>query len=61
MIFYQMKIKEDAPTNSVASGGYDLAPNSGPRVKEISVTDRRRRKDKQPVLLKRFRKFVKDD
>ncbi len=56
-----MKIKEDAPTNSVASGGYDLAPNAGPRVKEISVTDRRRRKDKQPVLLKRFRKFVKDD
>lgn len=52
------KVKEDAPTNSVAAGGVDMAPNTGPRVKEISVTDKRRRKDRQPVLLKRFRKFI---
>jgi len=52
------KVKEDAPTNSIAHGGVDMAPNTGPRVKEISVTDKRRRKDKHPVLLKRFRKFI---
>ena len=51
-------IKEDAPTNSVAGGGVDIAPNAGPKFKEISVTDRRRRKDKPPVILKRFRKFI---
>ena len=27
----------------------------GPRVRSINVTDRRRRKDKHPVMLKRFR------
>lgn len=52
--------KEDAPTNAVAHGGVDMAPNAGPRVKEIPVTDRRRRKDKEPRLLKRFRKFTED-
>ena len=26
--------------------------------KEISVTDRRRKKDKPPVVLKRFRKYI---
>jgi len=30
----------------------------GPRIKAMNVTDRRRRKDKQPVMLKRFRTFV---
>lgn len=52
--------KEDAPTNAVAHGGVDMAPNAGPRIKEIPVTDRRRRKDKEPKLLKRFRKFTED-
>ncbi len=55
------KVKEDAPTNSIAHGGVDMAPNTGPRVKEISVTDKRRRKDRQPVLLKRFRKFIQQN
>jgi hypothetical protein len=32
----------------------------GPRLKTIDVTDRRRRKDKLPVLLKRFRKYIED-
>ena len=30
----------------------------GPRIKSVSVTDRRRKKDKVPVLLKRFRKYM---
>ena len=33
----------------------------GPRPKEINVTDRRRKKNKLPVLLKRFRKYVEDN
>ena len=34
--------------------------NMGPRLKTYNVTDRRRRKDKVPVLLKRFRKYHED-
>ena len=34
--------------------------NMGPRLKTYNVTDRRRRKDKPPVLLKRFRKYHED-
>ena len=49
---------EEVPGNAVGQGGVNMAPNMGPRVKAISVTDRRRRKDKQPVMLKRFRTFV---
>ena len=30
----------------------------GRRLKTINVTDRRRRKDKQPVMLKRFRNYT---
>lgn len=30
----------------------------GPRLKTVDVTDKRRRKDKLPVLLKRFRKYI---
>jgi len=32
----------------------------GPRLKTTSVTDRRRRKDQVPTLLKRFRKYVEE-
>ena len=34
--------------------------NMGPRLKQINVTDCRRKKDKVPVLLKRFRKYYED-
>lgn len=33
----------------------------GPRVKTINVTDRRRKKNQVPVLLKRFRKYIVDN
>ena len=53
-----MSIKEDAPTNSVAGGGVDMAPNArGPRFKPINVTDKRHKK--KTVLLKRFREYIK--
>jgi len=35
-----------------------MAPNMARRLKTINVTDRRRRKDKQPVMLKRFRNYT---
>tara|TARA_R100001377_G_scaffold40134_2_gene22421 strand:+ start:268 stop:993 length:726 start_codon:yes stop_codon:yes gene_type:complete len=53
-------IGEEVPGNAVGQGGVDMAPNAGPRIKSINVTDRRRRKDKQPVMLKRFRKHMND-
>lgn len=53
-----MSIKEDAPTNSVAGGGVDMAPTArGPRFKPINVTDKRHKK--KTVLLKRFREYIK--
>ena len=33
----------------------------GPRVNTINVTDRRRKKDQIPVLLKRFRKYTESN
>ena len=51
---------EGAPGNSVAQGGVNMAPNAGPSIKAINVTDRRRRKDKQPVMLKRFRTYAEE-
>ena len=53
-----LNVNEEAPTNSVAQNAVDMAKNAGPRVKEIQVTDKRHSKKKQPVLLKRFRKFI---
>ena len=58
-------VKEDAPANSVAGGGVDMAPTMGPRKKKIiggveltNMTDGRRSAKKLPVLLKRFRKYI---
>lgn len=51
------KVKEDAPTNSVAGGGVALPADAQfkKRYMGVDVTDKRRRKDKQPRILKRFR------
>lgn len=35
--------------------------NMGPRFKARTVVDKRRKKDKHPVLLKRFRKYMEDN
>ena len=51
---------EEVPGNAVGQGGVNMAPNMGPRIKAMNVTDRRRRKDKQPVMLKRFRTYLED-
>ena len=52
--------KEDVPGNAIGQGGVDMAPNMGPRIKTIDVTDKRYRKDKTPVILKRFRTHVQE-
>lgn len=53
------KVKEDAAAVSTASIPSPADTAMGPRVKEIPVTDRRRKK--QMVLLKRFRKYMEDN
>ena len=48
---------EDVPTTSTASIPNPATTAMGPKY----VHDRRRRKDKFPVLLKRFRKYIEDN
>jgi len=50
-------IKEDTTTAAIPNPA-DTA--MGPSYKATNVTDKRRRKDKPPVLLKRFRKYIED-
>ena len=59
--YLDTQIDEEVPGNAIGQGGVDMAPNAGPRLKVMNVTDRRRRKDKQPVMLKRFRKYVEEN
>jgi hypothetical protein len=55
------KIKEEAPAGAnTGSIPNPIQTAQGPRLKTTSVTDRRRRKDKVPILLKRFRKYVEE-
>ena len=49
--------KEDTTTAEIPNPA-DTA--MGPRFKTTSVTDKRRRKDKPPILLKRFRKYIEE-
>lgn len=51
------RAQEDTTTASIPN---PAQTSMGPRVKEIPVTDRRRKKDKHPVLLKRFREVYKE-
>lgn len=52
------EVNEESPATSIGNASVALPPTA--RFKTIQVTDRRRRKDKHPVLLKRFRKYVED-
>ena len=56
-----------AQAEDLGSGGTTTAsiPNPadtamGPRLKTTTMHDKRRKKDKFPVLLKRFRKYIED-
>ena len=48
---------EDVPTNSTAAIPNPINTAMGPS----TIHDRRRKKDKMPVLLKRFRKYIEDN
>lgn len=52
------RLKEESPATSIGNASVALPPTA--RFKTVQVTDRRRRKDKHPVLLKRFRKYMED-
>jgi shikimate kinase len=56
------KYKKDTPgqneDTTTASIPNPATTAMGPNYKTTNVTDRRRRKDKPPVVLKRFRKFI---
>jgi len=52
------KIEEESPATSIGNASVALPPTA--RFKTTNVTDRRRRKDKHPILLKRFRKYMED-
>lgn len=51
--------EEAPPATSIGNASVALPPTA--RFKTIDVTDKRYRKDKMPVLLKRFRKHYEDN
>ena len=53
-------IPEEAPTMNTGAIPNPAQTAMGPRIKSINVTDRRRKKDQVPTLLKRFRKYIED-
>jgi hypothetical protein len=52
-------LKEEMTTTASIPNPADTA--MGPRFKPKTVVDKRRKKDKNPVLLKRFRKYMEDN
>ena len=50
-------MKEEMMTTAAAGIPADTK-NMGPKFRTTNVTDRRRKKDQPPVLLKRFRKYI---
>ena len=52
---------EDVPSTSTASIPNPATTAMGPRLKTTTMHDKRRKKDKFPVLLKRFRKYIEDN
>ena len=56
----QAKASSEQMTTAMAGIPQDTK-NMGPRIKTTAVHDKRRRKDKMPVLLKRFRKYIDDN
>lgn len=57
---FNKPIKEEVPAVNTGSIPNPADTAMGPRVKSMVMHDRRRRKDAQPVLLKRFRKYIED-
>jgi len=55
-----LDVGEDVPSTSTASIPNPADTAMGPRLKTTTMHDKRRKKDKFPVLLKRFRKYIED-
>lgn len=51
-------MKED--TTTADAGIPQDTKDMGPKIKTTVMHDKRRRKDKHPVLLKKFRKYLED-
>jgi hypothetical protein len=60
MVGIMRKIKEE-PTMNTGAIPNPADTAMGPRLKTTTMHDRRRKKDKLPVLLKRFRKYIEDN
>ena len=58
--FCQDCLKEELGMTAASAGIPQDTKNMGPKFKAHNITDRRRRKDKTPVVLKRFRKYMDD-
>jgi hypothetical protein len=56
-----LNVGEDVLGTSTASIPNPADTAMGPRLKTINVTDRRRKKNQVPVLLKRFRKYSEEN
>jgi len=56
-----LDVGEDVPSTSTASIPNPADTAMGPRLKTTTMHDKRRKKDKFPVLLKRFRKYIEDN
>ena len=54
------KARNEEMTTTADAGIPQDTKNMGPRIKSVNITDRRRKKDQVPVLLKRFRKYMDD-
>jgi hypothetical protein len=53
------RIKDKSKSEDTTTASVAMPPTA--MFKAVNVTDKRRRKDKPPVVLKRFRGFMKDD
>lgn len=56
-----LNVGEEAPSTNTSSIPNPATTAMGPRLKTTTMHDRRRKKDKFPVLLKRFRKYIEDN
>lgn len=54
------KLVQNEEATTTASIPNPAQTAQGPKLRTVNVTDRRRKKDKTPVLLKRFRKYIED-
>ena len=55
-----LNVGEEAPSTNTSSIPNPAQTAMGPKLKTTTMHDKRRKKDRFPVLLKRFRKYIED-